>query len=141
MRISQEVLLFITGAGVSLAIGLITALIERRPAFGAKRKGIAREREQKSQEEACARTTSIAVVKRTIILLLMIPFNPFLLLGKTLALGRYTGTGLYYLILQMAWYILLVAVFGSLGWLAVGFAMGLHVSAILWGWEFYLREE
>ena len=73
-------------------------------------------------------------------MLVMVPFNPFLLLGKTLALGYKTGTGLLYLVFQSCWYVTLIAFFGDRGWLLVGFAVGLHCSAILLGWEFYFRD-
>jgi hypothetical protein len=74
------------------------------------------------------------------LLLIMLPFNPFLVLGKTLGLGYATRTGLYYLVLQSCWYITLIALLGSVGWLLVGVAVGLHLSAIALEWEFYFRE-
>lgn len=92
-------------------------------------------------QPAFAEAVSLENLRRISVLLLMVPFNPFLLLGKTLALGYKTRTGLLYLVFQSCWYVALVAFFGDTGWFLVGFAVGLHFSAILLGWEFYFREE
>ena len=137
---SRQVILFIAGSVSAVASSfavdlsyrwLIRRRARHRPALEPLRK--------KGQKPA--KRLSLEDVRRSAILLLMLPFNPFILLGKTLALGYKTRTGLLYLILQSCWYVTLVALLRDTGWLLAGFGIGLHLSAILLGWEFYFREE
>jgi hypothetical protein len=138
--VSQEVRLFIAGAVLALAGSLTITLLHYWLAPGNDEEKIEGKNELWAREKTVLEAKSLEDVKRITILLIMLPFNPFLLLGKTLGLGYATGTGLYYLVLQSCWYITLIALLGDVGWLLVGFAVGLHLSAIVLGWEFYFRE-
>lgn len=137
---SQPALLFIAGAALALTGSLATTLLYQR--LTRSTDGDAPELKRVGERQpARAKAVSLEDLRRVSILLLMVPFNPFLLLGKTLALGYKTRTGLLYLVFQSCWYVTLIAYLGDRGWLLAGFAVGLHCSAILLGWDFYLREE
>jgi hypothetical protein len=113
---SQEVVRFITGSAVALVISLALTLLRHRGSISER-------------------------LFQAAIVLIMAPVNPFLLFGKTLGLGYATATGLYYLVLQTGWLITLIVILGDLGWVLVGFAVGLYISAILLSWEFFFNEE
>jgi hypothetical protein len=116
MKVSHEFALSMVGAGMALAGSLVFSFFRRRLAIS-------------------ERALRIGIV------LIMIPFNPFILLGKTLGLGYATGTGLFYIVLQGSWLIALIAFLGDVGWLMAGTAIGLHLCAILFRWEFYFNED
>ena len=137
---SQEVRLFIAGTVLALAGSLVTTLFHYWLAPGSDEEKIEGKNELQARDKKILGATSHEDIKRITILLIMLPFNPFVLLGKTLGLGYATRTGLYYLVLQSCWYIALIALLGGVGWLLIGFAVGLHLSAIILEWEFYFRE-
>jgi hypothetical protein len=137
---SQEARLFIAGAVLALAGSLTTTLLHYWLAPGNDDENIEGKNELRAREKTVLGAMSLEDIRRITILFIMLPFNPFLVLGKTLGLGYATRTGLYYLVLQSCWYITLIALLGSMGWLLVGFAVGLHLSAIALEWEFYFRE-
>ena len=116
MKISHEFVLSLIGAAIALVGALVFSLLLRRSTISER-------------------------VHRIAIVLIMTPFNPFILLGKTFGLGYATGTGLLYIVLQASWLIALVAFLGDVGWLLTGAAIGLHLSAILFQWECYFNEE
>jgi hypothetical protein len=116
MKINHEFALSMVGAGMAFIGSLVFSFLRRRLVTS-------------------ERALRIGIV------LIMMPFNPFILLGKTLGLGYATGTGLFYVVLQGSWLIALIAFLGDVGWLMAGTAIGLHLCAMLFRWEFYFNED
>jgi hypothetical protein len=134
----REIILFVLGAVAALSGGLVVSLAQR---WSTSRSGGARpvrERQSEWRRKVPNGFAALSVVGRIVLLLLMLTLNPLMVFGRELA--TVTRTGLYYVVLQIAWYVVLVAVFGDWGCVLVGLGVGLHLSAALFEWGIYYRD-